>query len=122
MTLSCTISIYECIFTFNKHKLILSRHKDIIIEGYWDPTNWLWQFPLHHTAQNNKQANILKPHLCNHSRPMVTRHPRSYHTTSQKYFAYFYHQILCCRTKQTLIQEIKDGYFSTWLGLIEKLI
>ena len=33
-------------------------------EGYRDPTNGLWRFPLRHPAQNNKQANIMEPHLC----------------------------------------------------------
>ena len=27
----------ECIVTFDKHKFIVSKNKDIIIEGYWDP-------------------------------------------------------------------------------------
>ena len=112
----------ECIVTFDKHKLIVSRKKDIIIEDYPDPTNGLLRFPLHHSAQNNKQENILEPHLCNHSRAMAPRHPIAYRPTSQQYLAIFYHQILCCPTKLTLLQEIKDGSFSTWSGLTEKLI
>ena len=112
----------ECIVTFDKHKFIVSKNKDIIIEGYWDPTNRLWWFPLHHIAQNNKQVNIMEPHLCNHSRPMAPRHPREYRPTSQQDLVIFYHQILCCPTKHTLLQAIKDGSFSTWPGLTEKLI
>ena len=72
----------ECIVAFDKHKVIVSKNKDIIIEGCRDPTNGLWQFPLHHSAQNNEQDNILEPHLCNHSRPMAPQHPRAYHPTS----------------------------------------
>ena len=34
----------------------------------------------------------------------------------------FYHQILCCPTKSALIQAIRDGSFSMWPGLTEKLI
>ena len=34
----------------------------------------------------------------------------------------FYHQILCYPNKRTLLQEIKDGSFSTCPGLTEKLI
>ena len=94
----------------------------LIIEGYRDPTNGLWQFPLHHSAQNNKQANILEPHSCNHSRPMAPQHSREYRPTSQQDLAIFYHQIICCPTKRILIQAIKDGSFSTWPGLTEKLI
>ena len=112
----------ECIVTFDKHKLIVSKNKDIIIEGYQEPTNRLWRFPLRHPYQNNKQANILEPHLCNHSRPMAPRHPRAYRPTSQQYLAIFYHQILCCPTKRTLLQEIKDESLSTLPGLTEKLI
>ena len=112
----------EFIFTFDKHKVIVSKNKVIIIEGYRDPTNGLWRFPLHHPSQNNKQANILEPNLCNHSRPMAPRHHRAYHPTSQQVLAIFYHQILCCPTKRTLIQAIKGGSFSTWPGLTEKLI
>ena len=112
----------ECIVNFYKHKVIVIKNKDIVIEGYRDPTNGLWWFPLHHPAQNNKQVNIMEPHLCNHSRPMAPRHPRAYHPTSQKNLAIFYRQILCCPTKRTLLQAIKDGSFSTWPGLTEKLI
>ena len=53
---------------------------------------------------------------------MAPRHPRAYHPTSQQDLAFFYHQILCCPIKHTLLQAIKDGYFSTWPGLTEKLI
>ena len=35
---------------------------------------------------------------------------------------FFYHHILCCATKLTLIQAIKDGSFKTWSGLTERLI
>ena len=38
----------ECIFTFEKRKVIVSKYEDIIIEGYQEPTNGLWQFPIHH--------------------------------------------------------------------------
>ena len=93
----------ECIVTFDKHKLIVSKNKDIIIEGYWDPKNGLWQFPLHHPSQNNRQAKILEPQLCNHIRPMAPWHPRAYFPTSQKDLAFFYHWILCCPTKRTLL-------------------
>ena len=79
----------RCIVTFDKDKVIVSKNKYIIIEGCWDPINGLWQFPLHNPSQNTKQANILEPHLCNHSRPMAPRHPRAYHPTSQKELAIF---------------------------------
>ena len=49
----------ECIFTFEKHKVIVIKNNDVIIEGYRDPKNGLWRFPLHHPAQNNKQANMM---------------------------------------------------------------
>ena len=57
----------ECIVTFDKHKVIVSKNKDIIIEGYRDPTNGLWRLPHSFPAQYNKQANILEPQLCIHS-------------------------------------------------------
>ena len=112
----------ECMVTFDNHKVIVSKNRDIIIEVYWDPTNGLWQLPLHHPAQNNKQANTLEPHLCSHSIPMTPQHPIAYRPASQQYLAIFYHQILCCPTKRTLLQAIKDGSFSKWPGLTEKLI
>ena len=99
----------ECIFTFDKQKIIVSKNKDFIIECYWDPTNGLWKFPLHHPAQNKKKVNILEPNLCNHSRPMALQHPRAYCSTSQQDLAIFYLRIKCCPTKRTLFQEIKDG-------------
>ena len=64
----------------------------------------------------------MEPHLCNHSKTMVPRHPREYCPTPQQDLAIFYHQILCCPTKCTLLQAIKDGSFSTWPGLTETLI
>ena len=110
------------IVTFDKHKVIVSKNEDIIIEGYRDQTNGLWLFPIHRPSQKNKKSNIMEPHLCKHSRPMASRQPKAYRPTSQKDLAIFYHQILCCPTKRTLIQEIKDGSFSIWPGLKEKLI
>ena len=53
---------------------------------------------------------------------MVPQHPRSYCPTSQQDLSIFYHQILSCPTKCTLLQVIKDGAFVTWTGLTEKLI
>ena len=53
---------------------------------------------------------------------MAPRHLKAYQPTYQKYLAIFYHQILCCPNKHTLIQEIKDGSFSKWPGLTEKII
>ena len=93
----------ECKVTLDNHKVIVSKNKYLIIEGYRDPKNGLWRFPIHNPAQNNKQANILEPHLCNHSRTMAPRHPRAYRPTSQKYLEFFYHQILFCPTKRTLL-------------------
>ena len=40
---------------------MVSKNKDIIIEGYRDPTNGLWRFLLHCPFQNNKQASFLEP-------------------------------------------------------------
>ena len=110
----------ECIVTLDKHKLIVSKNKDIIFEGFRDPTNGLWKFPLYHPSHNRKQANILDPHLCNHSRPMAQQYPISYHPKYQQDLSILYHKILCLQTKHTLLQAIKDGSFSTWPGLTEK--
>ena len=74
----------EYIFTFENHKFIVIKNKDIIIEVCRDPKNGLWRFLLHRQAQNNKQSNIMEPRLCNHSRPMAPLHPRAYHPTSQQ--------------------------------------
>ena len=88
----------ECIVAFDKHKLIVSKSKDIIIEGYWDPTNGLWRFLLHHTFQNNKQPHMLEhitsKHWYQHIKPMSLRHPRAHCPISQQDLAIFYHQIL----------------------------
>ena len=40
----------EWIVNFDKHKVIVSKNKDIIIEGHWDPTNGLWWFPIQATV------------------------------------------------------------------------
>ena len=53
---------------------------------------------------------------------MAPRHPIAYWSTYQQDLAIFYHQILCWPTKLTLLQAIKDGSFSTWPGLTEKII
>ena len=53
---------------------------------------------------------------------MAPHHPRAYHPTSQQYLAIFYHQILYCPTKRTLLQAINDGSFSMWPGLTDNLI
>ena len=86
------------IVTFDKHRVIL-RKKVKIIEGYQDPMNLLWSFPLHHPDQGKKKSNIIshstRKNWCQHIKPMAPRHPRAYHPTSQQYFAIFYHQIIC---------------------------
>ena len=53
---------------------------------------------------------------------MVPRHPRAYRPTYQKDLAIFYHQILCCPTKRTLLLAIKDVSLSTWPWFAKKLI
>ena len=53
---------------------------------------------------------------------MAPRKPVAYHPTSQKDSAISPHKIICYRTKRTLLQAIKDRYFSEWPGLTEKLI
>ena len=53
---------------------------------------------------------------------MVPRNPRAYRSTSQQDLSIFYHQILCCPTNRTLLQEIKYESLSTWPGLTEKPI
>ena len=35
----------ECIVTFDKHKAIVIKNKDIIIEGYQDPKKWIMTIP-----------------------------------------------------------------------------
>ena len=44
---------------------------------------------------------------------MAPWHPRVYNPTFQQGLAIFYHQIICCPTKCTLIQKIKVGAFVT---------
>ena len=51
---------------------------------------------------------------------MVTRHPRAYRPTPQKDLATFYHLVLYCPTKHTLLQEIKYVSFASWPGLTEE--
>ena len=53
---------------------------------------------------------------------MALRHPRAYHPTFRFELAIFYHQMLYCPIKQTLLQAIQDGAFIIWPGLTEKLI
>ena len=48
--------------------------------------------------------------------------PQSILTNIPKRLSHFYHQILCFRTKWTLLQAIKYGAFATWPGITEKLI
>ena len=53
---------------------------------------------------------------------MAPQHPREYHQTSQQDLAIFYHQIICCATKCTLIQAINYGSFATCPRLTAKII
>ena len=50
---------YKCIVTFENHKVIVSKNKDKIIEGYRDPMNGLFHFPLYHLSQNNNKSIML---------------------------------------------------------------
>ena len=54
----------ECIVTFDKHEIIVSKNKYTIIEVYREPMNGFWSFPLHHPAQNNKQSKMLEQNTC----------------------------------------------------------
>ena len=53
---------------------------------------------------------------------MALHHPIAYSPTFQQDLAIFYHQILCCTKKLTLLQALYDGYFSTWPDLTAKII
>ena len=68
----------------------MSKKKYKIIEVYWDPTNVLWRFPIHHPDQNNRQSNMLEHSTRNHIIPIAPRHPRAYRPTSQRDLAIFF--------------------------------
>ena len=68
-------------------------------------------------TSKHSRATIMQPQKTN-----GVAAPQSISPTSQQDLAIFYHKILCCPTKRTLLQSIKYGSFSTWLGLTEKLI
>ena len=52
----------------------------------------------------------------------VATAPQSIYPNIPEILRNFYHQILCFSNKRTLLQAIKDGSFSTWPGLTEKII
>ena len=111
----------EFIVTFDKQKVIVSKKKGYHHWRLSGTNKWIMEIPSSSYIPEQQTANILEPHLCNHSRPMAPRPPRAYRPTSQQDLAIFYHQILCWLTKHNLLQSIKDVSFSTWPGLTEKL-
>ena len=116
----------ECIVTFDKHIVIVRKNKADIIEGYQDLMYGLWCFPIHDPYRDNQQSNMLaditSKHWFQHIKPMELRHTVAYRPTPPKDLAIFYHEILCCTTKRTLIQSINDGSFTTWPVITVKLI
>ena len=117
---------YLFIVTFDKHRVIVRKNKANIIEGYWGPMNGFWCFPLHDSSQGSQQSNMIShitsKHWCQHIKPMTPRRPRAYRPTYQQELTICYHHIFWFPKKLTLLQEINDGSFTTWIGLKAKLI
>ena len=88
--------------------MTVQKKGEVIIEGTCNVAAGMWQVkltppqpsPTHtHKSENTLIAERTKPEL-----------------------AQWYHATLFIPVKQTLIQEIKKGYFSTWTNLTIKLI
>ena len=89
----------ECIFVFHKHKVMVIKRNENIIEVYQDPMNGLWSFPFHYPSQVNQQSNMIAQNpekhqntskqWCQHNKLMASRHPRAYFPTSQQYLTIF---------------------------------
>ena len=101
---------------FDEHEVLVIKHNENIVYDYQDPMNGLWHFTSHDSSQVKQQSNMIaqnpkkyqntKKHWCQYIKPMAPRHPRSYIPTFQQDLAIFYHHIILCPTKRTLIQEI----------------
>ena len=90
-----------------------------MIEGYRDSVNGSWRFQFHYSSQVNQQPKIIEhnpqtnqktsKHWCQQIKTKAPQHPKEYLPTSQHYLAIFYHQIICCKKKLTLLQAINYG-------------
>ena len=88
----------ECTVTFEKHRFIVRKINENIIEGYQDPMHGSWHVPLHSTAQSKQQYNmkeyITSKHCFQHIKTIAPQYPREYHPKGQQYLTIFYNQIL----------------------------
>ena len=90
----------DCIATFTKHKVTITKNNQAIWTGDRDNTTNLWILPL----TSNHQVNNV------HTLDTVNQQIK------------YLHACAGYPTKTTWLQAIKNGYFSTWPTITEKTI
>lgn len=101
---------YECIETFDKNQVVITKNNIFIVNGTRDPITGMWTLPLRRKEEEQRieasqQANgVLQD------------------TKTLSDLAHFYHACLFCPTKDTLLRAVKKDHFRNWTGLNRELI
>ena len=101
----------DCIALFGKYNLKIFKDGQIIVRGTRNPSNGLWNIPLHSLPPT--KPTQLDTHLaCSAIRNEAT----------QQDLAGFYHGTAFSPIPSTFLRAIKKGHFATWPGLTPSLI
>ena len=100
----------DCVATFNKTTVTITKNKSIIMTGKRDEITGMWLIPMPHKTtklQNQKQTQ--------YSNVITKLHPKSK-------LVKFLHAAAFSPCKSTWIKAIKAGFFATWPGLTHELV
>ena len=103
----------NCIATFDKHKLIITKNNKTLIEGTRNFSNGMWYVPIHNDTTLTSQPT---PPL---STPMINVITKLHPTSN---LIRFLHAAAFSPAPSTWIQAVEKGFFSSWPGLTKKAI
>lgn len=91
----------NCVATFSKWKLVISRNNEVLMQGNCDSPTGLWTLPLKETHASANSA---------------------YQTTTQADHVQFLHACAGYPVPSTWIDAINRGQYTTWPGLTSNLV
>ena len=100
----------DCDTTFMKHKVKVFKNGKVVIKGYRNQSNGLWNIPLVHTAK----PTILK--IKHHALGFI-----QYFQTKQD-LAVYLHACMFIPTTATFLRAVKKFQVVSWTGLAISLI
>ena len=108
----------NCIVQLTKSHLYVFKNNKIILTGYRNSNDGLWDVPLPQSIQQVPQQNITnRLPASNHHLNVIIRK-----STTKRDLAQYYHACAFSPSSSTFIKAIRKGHFITWPGLTGSLI